>query len=229
MKKFMLIVICLPCFNAFAQEMGAGKNAQWQNLFAKDNFSGWYSFLQYKGKNNDPDKVFNIKDGLLHITGQEFGYLCTEKSFENFHLVLDFKWGKKKWPPRDADTTKRDNGILFYIPENERDTVWVKSIECQIQEGDVGDFWMVDSTTVVVNGSRTMPKDYFRVAKTIDGEKPSGEWNHVEIIANRGHIIYLVNGIKVNEAHSPSVSKGKIVIQSEGAEIYYKNIRIAVL
>ena len=229
MKKLIFIAICFSCINAFSQQPGAGKNADWQNLFEKNNFSGWYSFLQYKGKNNDPDKVFNISNGELHITGKEFGYLSTEKLYENFHLILDFKWGKKKWPPREADSTKRDNGILFYVPENEKDTVWMKSIECQIQEGDVGDFWMIDSTTIVVNGSRTTPKDYFRVAKTADGEKPTGEWNHVEIIADRGHIIYLVNGIKVNEADSPSVTKGKIVIQSEGAEIYLKNIRIAEL
>lgn len=229
MKKVLLFVMFLPCLSLSAQQGDNGGKVKWDKLLAKKSFDGWYSFLQYKGKNNDPDKVFNLNKGLLHITGKEFGYICTEKSYENFHMVFDFKWGKKKWPPRDADTTKRDNGILFYVPENERDTVWVKSIECQIQEGDVGDFWMVDSTTIVVNGIQTTPMDYFRVAKSADGEKPSGEWNHVEIIANRGHIIYLVNGVKVNEAHSPSVTKGRIVIQSEGAEIFYRNIRIAQL
>ena len=229
MKKLLCVLLLVVSIISNAQNIGADKNAQWDQLLNGNDFAGWYSFLQHKGKNNDPDKVFTIKDGLLHITGQEFGYLCSNKSYENFHLVLEFKWGKQKWPPRHADTTKRDNGILFYVPENEADVVWLKSIECQIQEGDVGDFWMIDSTTIVVNGARTTPKDYFRVQKTADGEKSSGEWNKVEVIANRGHIIYFVNGIKVNEAHSPSVNKGRLIIQSEGAEIYYRNIRIAEL
>ena len=229
MKNLLYIFVLSFSISSHAQDIGAGKDAQWIKLLNENDFSGWYTFLQSKGRNNDPDKVFNIKDGLLHITGKEFGYLCSDKSYENFHLVLDFKWGKQKWPPRHADTTKRDNGILFYVPENEKDVVWLKSIECQIQEGDVGDFWMIDSATIVVNGSRTTPKDYFRVQKTADGEKASGEWNKVEVIANRGHIIYFVNGVKVNEGHSPSISKGRLIIQSEGAEIFYRNIRIAEL
>ena len=73
-----------------------------------------------------------------------------KKSIQDFHLVVEFKWGEKKYPPRDADTTKRDNGICFYMPLNAKDFVWPKSIECQVQEGDVGDMWLIDSTTVVV-------------------------------------------------------------------------------
>ena len=99
-------------------------------LFNGKDLNGWYSFLQTKGKNNDPEKVFSVEDGLLHISGKEFGYICNEKVYKNFHLAAEFKWGVKKFPPRDADTTKRDNGICYYIPGNEKDFVWPKSIEC---------------------------------------------------------------------------------------------------
>ena len=191
--------------------------------------NGWYSFLTTKGKNNDPEKVFMVENSLLHISGKEFGYICTEKTFKNFHLVAEFKWGEKKYPPRDADTTKRDNGICFYVPLNERDSVWPKSIECQIQEGDVGDIWLIDSTTVVIDGKKTEPNDYTRVKKKKDGEKPKGEWNLVEVIVKNGQITYVVNGIVVNEATSPSLNEGKIIIQSEGAEIYYRKIEVEEL
>jgi|SRR5687768_4083779 len=198
-------------------------------LFNGKNLDGWYSFLTTKGKNNDPEKVFTVENGLLHISGKEFGYICTEKIFKNFHLAVEFKWGQKKFPPRDADTTKRDNGICFYVPLNEKDFVWPKSIECQVQEGDVGDFWMIDSTTVVIDGKRTEPNNYTRAVKKRDGEKPNGEWNLVEVISNKGKITYIVNGIVVNEATSPSLNEGKIIIQSEGAEIYYRKIEITEL
>jgi hypothetical protein len=42
-----------------------------------------------------------------------------------------------------SDKGKRDSGILYYSDEHENDKVWPTSIECQIQEGDCGDFWCV--------------------------------------------------------------------------------------
>ena len=221
-----LLLACFLFATHFVNAQGVGKV---QTLFNGTDLKGWYTFLTSKGKNNDPERIFTVSDKMLHITGQEFGYMSTEKSYKDFHLVVEFKWGTKKYPPRDADTTKRDNGICFYVPVGDKDVVWPKSIECQIQEGDVGDMWLIGYTTVVMDGKRTTPKDYNRVQKKKDGEKPTGEWNRVEVIANKGKITYIVNGIVVNEAESPSVSEGKILVQSEGAEIYYRKIEITEL
>ena len=223
MKKIM---VCLSLI-AFATANGQQVQKKMTPLFNGKNLDGWYSFLRTKGKNNDPEKIFNIEKGILHISGKEFGYICTEKEFTNFHLLVEFKWGIKKFPPRDADTTRRDNGICYYVPLHTPDIVWPKSVECQVQEGDVGDFWMIDSTTIVVDGVRTIPKDYTRAKKKKDAEKPNGEWNRVEVIAVNGKLTHIVNGVVVNEGSAPSVSKGKILIQSEGAEIYYRKIEIA--
>jgi hypothetical protein len=225
MKK--IIVACL-LFAGIAANAQTEK-AKMKPLFNGKDLNGWYSFLTSKGKNSDPEKVFSIENGLLHISGKEFGYICTEKVYSNFHLVVEFKWGTKKYPPRDADTTKRDNGILYFVPLNSKDFVWPKGIECQIQEGDVGDFWMVDSATVVVDGARSIPKDFNRAKKKADAEKPTGEWNKVEVISNNGKLTHIVNGTVVNEASDPSVTEGKIIIQSEGAETYYRKIEIVEL
>jgi hypothetical protein len=221
--------ILLACFLLASHFVNAQSVAKVQTLFNGTDLKGWYTFFNSKGKNNDPDKVFTVHDKLLHITGQEFGYIATEKSYKDFHLVVEFKWGTKKYAPRAADTTKRDNGICFFVPANAADKVWPKSIECQIQEGDVGDIWLIDYTTVVVDGKRTVAKDYNRVQKKKDGEKPNGEWNRVEVIANKGKLTYIVNGIVVNEAESPSETEGKILVQSEGAEIFYRKIEITEL
>ena len=225
MKKafFFGLILCCNCLYAQLQP------ETMKPLFNGKNLNGWYSFLTSKGKNNDSGKVFNVEDGLLHISGKEFGYIATLNEYTNFHLVVEFKWGIKKYPPRDADTTKRDNGICYYMPMSAKDTVWPVSIECQIQEGDVGDIWLIGKTTMMVDGKRTEPKDYNRVVKKRDAEKPNGEWNKVEIIANNGKITYLVNGVVVNEGEDPSIRKGKILIQSEGAEIFYRKIEIAEL
>ena len=222
MKKSMLVIFLLFSLFLRAQE-------KMKPLFNGKNLNGWYTFLRTQGKNNDPEKVFAVEDGLLHISGKEFGYIATEKVYKNFHLLAEFKWGIKKYPPRDADTTKRDNGICYYIPINAKDSVWPKSIECQIQEGDVGDFWLIDSATIVVDGVRSKPDAFQRIQKKADGEMPTGQWNTVEVIADKGKITYTVNGKVVNEGESPSLSEGKILVQSEGAEIYYRKIEIAEL
>lgn len=223
MRKILFILFSLVVYQCSAQPVSMTA------MFNGKDLTGWYSFLTTKGTNNDPRHVFKIENGILHISGEEFGYICTERTFRDFHMSAEFKWGTKKYPPRDADTTKRDNGICFYMPTGEKDFVWPKSIECQVQEGDVGDIWLIDSTTVVFDGKRTKPENFLRVKKIRDGERPNGEWNRVEIIVKKGRITYIVNGVVVNEASSPSLSEGKILIQSEGAEIYYRKVEIAEL
>jgi len=64
----------------------------------------------------------------------------------------------------------------------------------------------------------------FRGAK--DLEKPNGEWNTIEFISDGDHLIYYVNGIKVNEGFACSYREGQILIQSEGAEVFYRNIKL---
>lgn len=229
MRLVFLFVCAGLSLQVSAQSQIDPRKLKFKPMFNGKNFNGWYRFLPTKGKNNDPDSVFTINDGLIHITGKEFGYIATERSYSDFYMRLEFRWGTKKWPPRDADTTKRDNGILFYVPPDAKDKVWQKSIECQIQEGDVGDFWMIDSATIEIDGMRTIPKDYQRAQKKKDGEKPTGEWNTVEIISNQGNITYIVNGVMVNEGSAPSINSGRIIIQSEGAEIFYRKVEIALL
>lgn len=222
MRHFVTTLFLLIAFKSQAQIM--------MPLFNGKDLNGWYTYFNSKGKNSDPDpdKVFRIDNGQLHISGKEFGYLCTEKSYKDFHLVAEFKWGTKKWPPRASDTVKRDNGIIFNIPVDTKDNVWPKSIECQIQEGDIGDIYLLPGATIVTNGKR-QTGNYFRIKKTADGELPTGQWNTVEIISKGGNISYLVNGKTVNTGSDPNVTEGKIAIQSEGAEIYYRKIEIANL
>ena len=196
-----------------------------QQLFNGKDLTGWYSFIKNRGKNNDSAGVFSVKDGLLHITGQEFGYIVTDKKFSDFHLIVEFKWGEKKYPPRENRV--RDNGILYYVVDS--DKVWPRSIECQIQEGDCGDFWLIDSVTIVMDGARTQPTKNSRIIKKKDNEKPTGEWNRLEIIAQKGKCTHIMNGEVVNEGTEASLRSGRILVQSEGAEIFYRKIEIKEL
>jgi hypothetical protein len=63
-------------------------------------------------------------------------------------------------------------------------------------------------------------------ADRLDFEKPIGEWNQYEIQVNGNHFKLFVNGKLVNEGKNGELSKGKIALQSEGAEIHFRNIEI---
>lgn len=201
--------------------------AGFNTLLNEDNLDGWYTFLRDKGKNNDPENIFTVRDGVLHDLGKELGYLITERSFINYHFKLEFKWGEKKWPPRD--TLKRDSGICYHIPENEPDQVWPQSIECQIQEGDVGDFWLLGYSTIVVDGKQNEPMRHSRMVKKTDAEKTNGEWNTVEVLSFGGKCVHIVNDVVVNRGENANLRKGRILLQSEYAEIFYRNIQIREL
>lgn len=197
------------------------------SLFNGKDLSGWYTWLEEKGKNNDPDNIFTIQDETLRILGSELGYVMTDKSYGNFHFELEFKWGEEKWPPRED--LKRDSGICYNIPENEPDQIWPQSVECQIQEGDTGDFWMLGYSTIQVDGVQNPPYQHSRMIKKGDAEKPSGQWNKVEVISFNGKAVHIVNGVVVNYGENSSLIGGKILLQSEYAEVFYRNINIREL
>jgi len=125
------------------------QDSEFALLFNGKNLQGWYTFLREKGKDHDPENIFQVtEEGELQISGKEFGYISTIEEFENYHFTLEFKWGTKKHPPREND--KRDSGICYHFPKESKDEVWPKSVECQIQEGDCGDFWLIGGATIVL-------------------------------------------------------------------------------
>lgn len=195
------------------------------HLFNGKNLDGWVLFLKHNDATADPKTdtkgVFKVEDGAIHVSGEEFGGITTDKEFENYHLTVEFKWGEKRWPPREK--APRDSGILMHCVGP--DKVWTKSIECQIQEKDCGDFWMVDGTELTVDGK--VEKTYKK--KTKDAEKPFGEWNTIEVICDGDKITNIVNGVVVNEGSHASVTKGRILLQSEGAEVFYRKVDLKPL
>jgi hypothetical protein len=158
---------------------------------------------------------------MIHVSGAEYGCLTTKDEYENYKLSLQFKWGEHRY--LDRKNAVRDSGVLLHCVGP--DKVWTKSIECQIQEGDCGDFWLVDRTTLKVDGKPARE----RTIKKKNAEKPTGEWNTVEVVCDGGKITNIVNGVVVNEGADASVTKGRILLQSEGAEIWFRNVELTPL
>lgn len=195
------------------------------SLFNGKNLDGWHTFLV--DKTADPAKNFLIEDNTLHVVGKDLGYAITETGYSNYHFKVDFKWGERRWGSRT--NAKRDAGVCYNIPMNEPDSIWPQSIECQIQEGDVGDFWLLGFSTIKVKGVQNKPANHTRMQKHTDAEKPTGEWNTIEIISYKGKCVHIVNGVVVNGGEEASTPSGRILLQSEYAEVYYRNVKIRKL
>jgi hypothetical protein len=254
---------------AAASVAGADERAQpWTRLFNGRDLSGWDTWLGVPhgstdkvavGLNVDPKRVFSVVevDGApaIRISGETFGALTSREEYGDFHLRVAFKWGEKKWPPRE--NARRDSGILYYAvgPQGvTNNKAWMRSLECQVQEGDVGDYWGVEGAVVDVTGEKTGEgKDLAvlfkkgappvaidgtprRAIKAFDNEKPTGSWNTVEVLCLRGTCVHAVNG-KVNlvlthprqpaaDGGTVPITRGRLQIQSEGAEVYYRDIAI---
>jgi len=206
-------------------------------LFNGKNLDGFDTFLKTKGLNNDPDRVFRVENGVIHISGYEFGYIITKKEFSNYYLRAEFKWGERTHDPRAGKA--RDGGILFHVvgPNN----VWPRSIEFQMIEGGTGDMLMVGGTAVTVKGVLKDKGRFDRFGKgpwkDIAGycdpvhelEKRHGEWNVLQLIADGNSIKYIVNGRLANEGIVSSETSGRLLFQSEGAEVYFRNLELRLL
>lgn len=203
--------------NIWIREINAVK------LFDPSQPDTWYTYLINSGINNDPDKTIQVTNDLISIEGKHFGYLSTRDSYSNYYLRAEFKWGTRKYPPREKD--KRDSGILYHFKNTEKDTIWPKAVECQVQEGDCGDYWCI-GTSVDSPNSHITAYGMKRIIKSENAEKPNGEWNTIEVICNGDQSQHFVNGKLVNSGSRLSVTKGRILLQSEGAEIYYRNIQL---
>jgi hypothetical protein len=216
-KYFFLQLVILICIVLPAQK----------KIFELDKKTEWWTYTSKSGKNNDTGKVFQFENNVLHVSGAETGYIATVKKYSNFRFTVEFKWGEKRYPPRENQ--KRDAGILYHVDFYSGDKVWPRSLEYQIQQSDCGDFWMTDSTTIIHTDTLTHPGKAVRVIKSKDAEKTYGEWNKAEVIVQNGTITHILNGEIVNTARLGNTKEGNILLQSEFAEVYYRNMWVEEL
>jgi hypothetical protein len=202
--------------------------------------------------------VLDEQGGLvLRVSGEIYGCVFTKQEFENYHLKLQSKWGKLKFEPR-LDKLK-DSGILYHStgPAGaEYWRTWMLSQEFQIMEGHMGDYWCQANSIVDIRSfpsegvmsavanakqpyrSYKSGSDYYCM-RSEDYESPAGEWNTLELICYEGKSLHIVNGQVVMvlknsgyvkpDGERVAMTKGKIQLQSEAAEVFYRDILIRKL
>jgi hypothetical protein len=89
----------------------------------------------------------------------------------------------------------------------------------------------VDFTSGRINwfGRDPLFKDVKNFRGTHDVENKVGDWNRLECICHGNKITAKLNGVTMNEITNTSVAKGKIMLQSEGAEILFRKIDLLPL
>ena len=199
----------------------AGAEDTWTPLFNGRDLTGWQTFIEPEAvaKGAKPEDIWQVTDGVIHCAGRPIGYLLTDDEYSDYVLRFKWKWGEKPG----------NSGCFVHVVGE--DLIWPKGVEAQLQAGAAGDFWLVGGAQLDIDKSRQDPKverHYFRSKK--DGvEKPIGEWNEYEITCDGDTIKLVINGQEVNVGTNSELKRGRILLQSEGAEIFFKDIELRPL
>ncbi len=194
-------------------------------------------------------------DPQLYISGQIYAGLATKKEYKNYHLSMQVKWGGKKWAPRLE--APRDSGILYHCkgPDGVFWNVWKQSLECQVQENDNGDYFRIGNVGCYIPSIKIpdakrprfdpkgewssvgIEKGSYSVQRSENYEK-NGDWNTVEIMtigdraahfSNGKLVLILKDATQVVDGVRSPLTEGQIQIQSEGAEVTYRDLKIKQL
>ncbi|MDO4627809.1 MAG: DUF1080 domain-containing protein [Planctomycetia bacterium] len=258
------VFLMLVASNLKAEDLPVTKVNKKMDLFNGQNLDGWYKWIQNQGKNNDPAGVFTVRDGMIRVSGETWGCITTEKSYSNYRIVVEYKWGEKTWGGREKKA--RDSGLLIHTFGEDGDFggIWAKSVEANICEGATGDFWIVgdgddgisatckatrrknnklvydpengESVTLTSNSQGGIQNRYgsvdYRDEKDFRGPddvEKADEWNTLTVDACGNKMTVYVNGVLVNEITDLKQDAGKIQLQSEGAEIFFRKISLEPL
>ena len=134
---FLIAANEVKSFGQATQQQVDGLNQSNDNtiqLFNGENLDGWYTFLKDRGRDKDPKNVFTVTDGMIRISGEEWGCITTLDEYENYKLEIEFKWGELSFEPRLDNA--RDCGVLLHSQGEDGGSsgTWIHSIECQMSK-----------------------------------------------------------------------------------------------
>jgi len=212
---FALTSCCCPkqCSSEAALELFNGKD-----------LNGWDYMLA------DPavprDAVWSVKDGILICKGTPLGVLHTQRKFTNFRAAVEYRWPPGAEPGNSGILT-RINGAPRALP---------RCAEVQLKHGSAGDVLGLQGMTVAAGQPRFFEVKAHKVAgdiagakKIADAEKPAGEWNRVEVLAEGGSYTVWMNGQQINQVTGVEVIAGPLGLQSEGGEIHFRRASVTPL
>ncbi len=215
----VLLLVALVTINLSAQTKSKkpaktpkNQKAATVQLFNGKDLSNWAFKLRDPAV--DPAKVFTVQNGVIHITGDPFGYMRTRNEYSDYNLHVEWRY------PEVAS----NSGVFVHaqLP----DSIWIKCIECQLSAGNAGDFVCMSGADIKERTDKSK-----RMVKKMGAstEKPVGEWNTMEVICKASTIEVYVNGTLQNRATGITNNKGYICLQSEGKDVEFRNVYLTKL
>ena len=200
-RFFLATLILMITMNA------CGNSNSKTKLFNGENLEGWVCVLDDKAS-VPTSEVYGVQEGNIHIAGNPFGYMRTDKKYSNYKLHVEWRW--------IGEGT--NSGLFLHVQDG--DKLWPNAIECQLGSGKAGDFVMLGGSKIAeVESQGKFPIK----ERNGDFEKPIGEWNTAEVVCEGNSIIVYINGQLQNQATSET-SEGYIALQSEGGPIEFRNV-----
>jgi len=217
----LLIVVLAMCqcpLQGFQQ-------AAFTDLFNGQDLAGWIRV-------NTDENTWSVKDGVLICSGHPIGVMRTVRQYENFILHVEWKHiepggnsGVFVWSDaKPQEKSRLPNGVEVQMLELD----WVNLHKVN---GEPAPIAYVHGELFGVGGVETTPDNPRGPrSKSIENRcKPRGEWNHYVVVCIDGVIKLSLNGKFVNGISHSSQKKGYLCLESEGAEIHFRNIKIMEL
>ena len=221
MKNTVIVLMCIAVVLMLGSKIVDKPNKlEFKSIFNGKDLTGWIDV-------NTSKDTWSVKDGLLICTGHPIGVMRSAKQYENF--ILEVEW-------RHMEAGGNSGMFLWSRGTPHGDTRLAKGVEVQMLELE----WATqhNQTDAYVHGElfgtmglKTVP-DNPRGTRSKSLEKRckgKGQWNKYTVVAVDGTIKLAVNGKFVNGISKAEVKKGYICLESEGAEIHFRNIRIMEL
>jgi hypothetical protein len=194
------------------------------DLFNGRDLTGWVNV------NTNPD-TWSVRDDLLVCSGRPIGVMRSEKQYENFALHVEWRHiepggnsGVFIWSNARPGDNRLPDGVEVQMLELD----WVK---LNTRDGKVPPIAYVHGELFGVGGVEIVP-DNPRGERSMSIEnlcRGRGEWNTYDVVAVDGVVKLSVNGKFVNGVSRSTRKKGYLCLESEGAEIHFRNVRILEL
>ena len=218
MMRFLFLLL-LATSLSFAQVPA------FRDLFNGKDLAGWVNV------NTDPD-TWTVRDGILICKGKPIGVMRSDKQYENFILHIEWKHiepggnsGVFVWSDaKPGEKNRLPNGVEVQMLE-------VDFVNMHKRNGEPLSLGYVHGDLFGVGGVEITPDNPRgpRSSSLENRAKGKGEWNTYDVVAIDGVIKLAVNGKFVNGIARSTQRKGYLCLESEGAEIHFRNIKIMEL
>jgi len=226
---FLFLLLCKSSLYAQSKPIKFGTELKFEQTTSGDKARG--QSINWINVNTDPD-TWRVEKDLLICKGKPIGVMRSEKLYENFILQVEWKHmeaggnsGVFVWSDAKPGAENRlPGGVEVQMLELD----WVNQ---NITNGEKPPIAYVHGELFGVGGVQTVPDNpRGERSKSVENRcKGKGEWNSYTVVCVDGTIKLSVNGKFVNGISKSTVKKGYLCLESEGAEIHFRNLKITEL